>query len=130
MAGLLRKLLSGWPTSFGDKKASVFLHQGPVAYAQVVINAGQAVAGGDVVTDTEAGIRYFDWLDASMGSDDGQYRISAFVANRNTPGQGTAAMPSRTVRLRWMVTATGAEVGAGVDLSARTVRLFAIGPKG
>jgi hypothetical protein len=44
------------------------------------------------------------------------------------PTGGTTGAPQRTWKLRWEVLATGAEAAA-IDLSARTVRLFAIGTK-
>jgi hypothetical protein len=125
------KVLDGYPQSWGDKRVSVFYHTGPVLYVPVVV--ATPVTTGDPVTDVEAGLRYIEYLYGGV-SDNGQYRVEAIPGGGN-PSQaqgagqgGTVGAPQRTWRLRWFVVSTGVEAAA-VDLSARTVRLMAIGSK-
>lgn len=124
-------VLDGYPQPMGNKKISVFYHKGPNPYVPVVV--ATPVTTGDPVTDTEAGMRYIETIFGGI-SDNGQYRVEAIPSGGN-PSQaqgagtgGTVGAPQRTWRLRWEVLSTGAEAGA-VDLSARTVRLTAIGSK-
>lgn len=123
--------MDGFPDSFGSHRASVFPHAGPASYTQVVEGVAPANAtGGDEVSATEAGMKYFDFI-ASGLTDSGKYRVevipqgrSGYVANPSQIGS-----PAAQFTLRWVVVATGAEVAALVDLSAEIVRLSAIGPK-
>lgn len=124
---MARKNLAGYPTFIGDKKLSIYVHTGPVSYVQVV-NAVPPT-GGDTTTLAEAGMGSFDMVDSDMCSDDGQFVVQVISPNGNTAGGGTGAVPATTMKLRWITAATGAEVGAGVNLSARTIRLRAIGMK-
>jgi hypothetical protein len=122
-----RKVLDGYPGSHGASRVSVFVHTGPVAYAQVVIAAPPT--GGDTVTAAEAGLKYFDFLHGDMTSDDGQFIVQPVSPNGNTGSSATAAVPAAKMILRWLVAATGAEVAGAVNLSGRTIRLMAFGPK-
>src|SRR5215510_13375511 len=124
------KVLDGYPTSWGNKRVSVFYHTGPASYVQLAVAAPPT--GGDPVSDVEAGLRFIDFLDGG-NSDNGQFRIDCLPAFGN-PSQavgagqgGTQGAAQRTWLLRWIVVATGAEVAGAVNLSGRTVRLMAIG---
>ena len=123
--------MSGYPTSFGSSRASVFPHRGPADYTPVVPGKAPALAtGGDVVEAAgEAGMKYFDFLTGGY-TDSGTYFILAIP----TTVSGDPALPSQlaqpglTYRLMWLNT-IGGEPRQGEDLSAEIVRLFAIGPK-
>ena len=126
------KVLEGFPQSWGAKRVSVFYHNGPVLYVPVVV--ATPVTTGDPVTDVETGMRYIEWLSGGV-SENGQYRVEVIPGGGNPSqaqaagvGGGTVGAPQRTWRLRWIVVATGVEAAA-VDLSARSVRLLAIGSK-
>lgn len=123
-------VIDGYPTPWGNKKASVFYHTGPASYVQMVVAAPPT--GGDPLSDVEAGLRFLDFVDGGI-SDNGQFRVEA-VSSSGNPSQaqgagqgGTVGSSPRTWRLRWIVVATGAEVAGAVNLSGRTVRLLAIG---
>lgn len=125
-------VLQDYPQPFGNKRVSCWYHTGPASYAALVV--GTPPTGGDSVSDTEAGLRYFDYIYGGI-SDNGQYRVEA-IPSAGNPAQaqgagqgGTQGAQQRTWKLRWEVIATGAEVAGAVNLSARTVRLFAIGTK-
>jgi len=121
-----------YPQSWGNKRVAVWYHKGPASYT--VVTVASPPTGGDPVTDTEAGMRYFDYIDPGC-SDNAQYRIEAIPSFGN-PSQaqgagqgGTQGSAQRSWILRWMVVSTGLEVAGGVNLSSRTVRLFGIGVK-
>jgi hypothetical protein len=122
-------VLSDFPQSWGNKRVSVWYHRGPVLYVPVVI--ATPVTTGDPVTDTEAGMRYIEYIMGGI-SDNGQYLVTAIPGAGNPsqaqPTGGTVGAPQRTWRLMWSLAVSGQEAAA-VDLSARTVRLFAIGSK-
>ncbi len=121
--------LADYPTSWGSSRVSIFVHHGPAAYAPIT---GNGVPGnGDVVMAAEAGLKAFDAvipLGVSYNPGGSAHTVRVAYPNGNTPGPGTAAVPARTVLLRWM-TALEAEVAENTDLSTQSVRLLAIGPK-
>lgn len=125
-------VLMDFPQSFGNKRVSCWYHTGPASYVQLAVAAPPT--GGDVVTDTEAGMRFFDYVWGGI-SDNGQYRVEAVpIAGNPSQAQGagqggTQGAQQRSWRLRWEVIATGVETAGAVNLSGRTVRLFAIGTK-
>lgn len=124
--------MSGYPTSFGSSRASVFPHRGPASYTQLVPGVAPALAtGGDLAeAAAEAGMKYFDFLTGGL-SDSGNYYVIAVpttVSGDMTQGAMQLAQPGATYRLMWLGTNAG-EARQGVDLSAEIVRLFAIGPK-
>ena len=120
--------LDMYPDNFGAHKGSVFPHAGPASYTAVVevSPADFPVTGGDIVEAVEAGLKLFDWIASGSLTDDGAYRVEVIPLTLSDDQVGA---PSRTMVLRWVVVATGAEVAGGVDLSDRVVRLFALGPK-
>lgn len=108
----------GYPKVPGDAPWSVVDVEGPASYAQIV--TGAIATGGQLLTAGDFGLQSFDWVGA-MGSDNGQYSVVAFPAPFN------AGAPMASVRLQWNIAATGAQAAAAANLSARTVRLLAIG---
>lgn len=113
--------LQGYPTSIGSRVLSVFGHAGPTSYTQVTT---APVAGGDSVSASDGGLKFVDSVIGGI-TDDGLYRVEAIPAG--TDDDANAPQGSSTMRLRWTVVATGAQVGGAVDLSASVVRLTAIG---
>lgn len=111
------KPLAGYPHAIGAKWESVWDHTGPSSYTQV--STGSPPTGGDSVTAAEAGMSFFDSVEV-VGGDNGEYGGVAFVDG----GQNGV---SDTATLLWNVSHTGAEVSAATNLSARTLRLRAIG---
>ena len=115
--------LSEFPDPFGAHQGSVFRHAGPASYTQMTTGP---LAGGDTVDAGEAGLQFFDAVIAVGLSDSGVYRVEG-VAPVGNPSTNNRAAHAPTWRLRWVVVSTGAEVAAAFNLSAQTVRLFAIG---
>ena len=115
--------LADYPDSFGAHRACVFSHAGPASYTQMTTGP---LAGGNTVQAVEAGIKYFDAVIPVGLSDSGVYRVEA-VAPVGNPSTNKQAAHATSWRLRWVVVATGAEAAALLDLSAQTVRLFALG---
>lgn len=126
--------MMGYPTSHGNQRTSVFPHQGPAVYVSVVEGVAPALStGGDTVNARgPAGMKFFDAVWPAGLSDSGTYRVEVLqdavsgVVGSSSPSQG---QPAPTVRLRWVVVATGAQVAAEEDLSAEIVKLCAWGPK-
>lgn len=125
-----------YPTTIGDKRLALWKHAGPASYTQVV--NGNPATGGDPITLGElqaAGLKSADQLTALMTSDNGQFEINVVpVAGGQNSSFGVGPMfgpnPATVVaRLRWIVSATGAEAAALTNLASRTVMLMAIGPK-
>lgn len=97
------------PQSLGEVFLSAVDIAGPASYAN---------PGGQVVSATKfamlSGLRF---VVAGISSDGLNTVYAVSPAGRASP----------TVVLRWFVTATGAEVANGVNLSTKTVRVTAIG---
>lgn len=121
--------LANYPTPVGSRVLSVFPHRGPASYTGITPGEPPAVStDGDTVYASEAGLKTFDTVLGGL-SDSGAYRVevvhdavSGLIGSTN-PGQ---SVPTRAVRLRWVVVATEAEAG-DVDMSAEIVRLTAFG---
>lgn len=107
-----------YPAVPGNKPISLADITGPVLYAPIVV--ATPPTGGQVIQASAFGISRIETVIGEMGSDNGQYIVKAFLSPYMN-GQ-----PSTTIRLQWIVAATGAEAGA-IDLSARTVRVAVIG---
>lgn len=115
--------LADYPDAWGAHKGVVFGHTGPVLYAALTANP---VAGGDTVRVAEAGnMKFFDFVSPVGFSDSGLYYVIG-VAPAANPTTNKQAAHASTWKLKWFVTATGVEAGA-INLSAQTVRLFAVG---
>lgn len=111
-----------YPKSPGDQPWSIVDVTGPVSYVPVV--SGNPPTGGLRLTAADCGLQSIDWI-MPMDLSNGQAFINCYPAPFN-PGN-----PLSAVVLQFMVMtgtpATPAEVGAGTNLSALTVRLLAIG---
>lgn len=108
--------LSGYPNAIGGKWESIVDHPGPSSYTQVA--TGTPPTGGDTVTAAEFGLKYIESISAEL-SDNGQYTVLAF--------NGSGSQPLTSAVLQWTVATTGAQVTGSTNLSARTVRLRAVG---
>ena len=113
---MAQNLIDGYPQSSGAKRESVLLVAGPNPYTAVSV--ATPPTGGQVVQAAAFGLKYIEAAEGSL-SDDGQYGVR--VIHDSNPKQGTTS-----IRLMWFTAATGAQAGA-VDLSARSVRVRAIG---
>ena len=127
---MARKNQIDYPTIFGDRKVGMWNHTGPASYVAVI--NGTPASGGDSVPAAElisqTGMRFADVISGLLGSDNGQYEVTAIPIDGNAQ-RTDGFVPSKNWILRWLVSATGAEVAPGVNLSARTVKLLALGPK-
>lgn len=132
---MLNRPFDGYPTSWGNIRASVFPHNGPDDYTPMTPVVGVVpVAGGDIVQCVEAGYKYFDRVGDGQ-SDDGVWTVQAVPVSISAIVGG----PSQEYALRWISNITGmvggeaqtagAEAADHTDLSAFTVRLLAVGPK-
>ena len=99
----------------GNKYHAVKIISGPASYTQVT--TGAAPTGGQVVLASDLGLKNIEAAFGS-GSDDGQYDV--VVIFDGNPGVATTQ-----VRLLWRISHTGAEVTGAVNLSARSIRLWA-----
>lgn len=93
---------------------------GPTSYTQVV--NGTPPTGGQAVSLSALGLPVSVIWAQTTGSDDGQYDCVVLMSPFNSLAGSLTG-----IILKWIVAATGAEVGAAVNLSARTVRVMAIG---
>jgi hypothetical protein len=87
-------------------------HAGPASYVQI-----SGSTGGDAVQAVEFGMKNMFRLSGGISSD-GLYQASAI-----NPTNG----PASSIRLRWVVIATGSEVAAAFNLSGSKVNLEALG---
>lgn len=120
MPGPLRSAntLDGYPQGFaGDRYGSCIDHIGPASYAVVVV--GTPPTGGDLLLASEFGLKIITMAWGSV-SDNGQFRADL------TPTVGAKGEPTSWI-IRYVVDATGVEVTAATNLSARSFRIFAIG---
>ena len=128
MAGITQILSQSenFPKVPGDQPWSVVDIAGPASYVQLV-PAAPIVTGGQQIDKTVLGLATNVVFAAVLGSDDGTYYANVFL-KPFIPGQptGSGAVAGGIV-LQWITAATGAEVSAGVVLSARTLRVLAIG---
>ena len=118
----MSNVLAGYPTIIGDHKLGGIGHTGPASYTQMTTGP---LAGGDTVTAREFGLQTLDGVFPVGLSDSGVYRVEG-VAPVGNPSIDNVAARATAWRLRWVVVATGAEAAGALDLSAQTVRLFAV----
>lgn len=109
----------GFPTSIGSQWLSVGPHSGPASYTQVTTGP---IAGGDSVAALDLGMKFINSIQGGI-TDDGLYRVEPIPVGSGDP----VGAPMSSVRLRWTVVATGAQVAAAFDLSGSVIRLQAIG---
>lgn len=123
--------LDGYPQPFGYSKGSVFPHNGPSSYIPMQPGSPTAVPidDGDRVQAVEAGLKLFDFVVGGL-TDDGLYEVVAVPLNQSdNGGAATPASGTTSYGLVWYVVNTRTQVTEGTDLSAKVVRLFAMGPK-
>jgi len=113
--------LAGYPTSWGNKRASVFPVTGPTSYTQYT---APTTGGQDVQLHPTAGIKFADFALGGI-STDGLHR--AEVVQIEPSSLGGLTVPGSRLVLKWYVVAGGAEVAGGVNLSTKTVNIFAVG---
>ncbi len=116
--------LSGYPTSFGNRRASVFTITGPASYTQYT---APTTGGQDVQVGPPSGVQSVDWISPSAISSDGLHR--ADVVQVEASSVNGVSVANTQVILKWYVVATGSEVANAVDLSTTTVTFFILGPK-
>ena len=112
---------AGFPDSWGAAKVSVFPVTGPSSYTQYT---APTTGGQDVSLHPNAGIKFADFALGGI-STDGVHR--AEVVQIEPSSIGGLTVPGTRLVLKWYVVSTGAEVAGGVDLSTKTVFLFAVG---
>ncbi len=113
--------LAGFPDSWGNKRASVFPVTGPTSYSQYT---APTTGGQDVPLHPNAGIKFADFAVGAV-STDGVHR--AEVVQIEPSSIGGLTVPRTRLVLKWYVVSTGAEVAAAVNLSTKTVYIFAVG---
>jgi hypothetical protein len=113
--------------AWGDRPYAIIDWAGPASYVQVVVGTGTpptSPTGGQAISNTAFGLSAgLEGIDIIGGSQSGTYSVDVFQANSYNQGQ-----PNPNWIIRWTVNATGAEVGAGVNLSQELIRLRAFGP--
>jgi hypothetical protein len=114
------RILSDYPAPPGNKRWVVADIDGPASYT--AITPGTPPTGGQVVRAGDIGLQNIEWAQVS-GSDNGQYDGVCYIVG----GLGNPAKAAGTqFQLQWITAATGAEAGA-VNLSARSLRIVALG---
>lgn len=105
-----------YPAVPGNKPFSVLDVAGPTSYVQYVPPS----TGGQVISARQFGLQSIEVVYAVGRDSTGAYFVNALLSpfNRNNASSG--------VILSWE-TPVGAQAGAGANLSASVVRLFAIG---
>lgn len=110
-----------YPKVPGDEKHSITDVTGPSNYIGISIGVGgNPPTGGQSVTAADFGLQSLDFVTA-MGGSNGQYSVTVF------PTAFERGNEMKAVQLQWNVASTGAQVGSGLNLSAATVRLKAVG---
>jgi len=115
--------LDGYPDSWGAKRASVAEINGPASYTQYT---APTTGGQDVRVGPTFGIKTCDFAVGGVTTD-GLHR--AEVVQIEAASVNGVTLANAQLVLKWYVVATGSEVAGAVDLSAKVVRLFAVGPK-
>lgn len=100
-------VLTGYADIWGKHAASAIDHAGSTSYT----------TGGTTLRASLYGLRSFDFVGGNM-TISGTYYVM---------GKAISKGSKTTYKMVWFVTATNAEVANGVNLSAETVRLLAIG---
>jgi len=111
-------ILAGYEMQVGDKIEVICDHTGPVAYSNVITNAG----AGDVVNASDFNRGGIEDIAVDAVAASGNFAVVVYVAKM----KAGAAVPS--VILRWYnlsqtTGATTSEVANGTNLSAESVRL-------
>lgn len=115
--------LDGYPTSWGNKRATVLRVVGPSSYTQYT---APSTGGQDVAVLGAGGVKVVDFA-IGMVSDDGTHRVEVVQIEGSTVNGVTLAR-SRIV-LKWWVVATDAEAAGSADLDGQTVSILVVGDK-
>lgn len=110
-----------FPCPPGNLPWSVADIAGPASYTTVSVSAG-APGGGQAIASGTLGLPVATIAAFAMGSDDGQYAANIFF-NPFAPRRGQ----NNGIIVQWIVANTGVEVTANTNLSARTMRILAVG---
>lgn len=127
---MANSILPGYVSPLTHNKYLIhFDHTGPASYVQVVTGVASALTGGDQINALDLGMGGFDNVDCMMDPT-GQFYALAIPLN----GGNGNAVPS--IVLRWFSAKTatiggqaqtnGAEVVAGTNLSAFSLRVEAV----
>jgi hypothetical protein len=110
-------ILPGYPQAEGAKMGSVIEWAGPSSYTQVT--PGSPPTGGQAIEAKDFGLKYIEHVESQLDAT-GAYRaeFTPKVAGKYGVESGILA---------WTVVSTGAEVAAETNLSAKKVKLRAIG---
>jgi hypothetical protein len=100
------KRLPDYPSVIGPLRVCILDVDGPTSYA----------TGGQAITAQAVGMNWIEFVSCSGSSD----KLNTV---RQVPTKGAV----KTAYLMWSVAATGAEVAAVVDLSAKFVRVMVFG---
>lgn len=115
--------LAGYPDAWGNKRVSIFPVVGPTSYTQYT---APSTGGQDVRVMPNAGIKSCDFAVGAVTTD-GVHR--AEVVQIEPASYNGLTVPRMQLVLKWYVVSTGAEVAGAVDLSTKTVYIFAVGEK-
>lgn len=105
------KLLAGYETIWGTKKALVIDHYGPASYS----------AGGETVSAKQFGWGGIDFATSCGISASGTY------FPRVIPQANSTGLSGNNFNVKWFIAANGAEAANAANLSAETCRLLVIG---
>ena len=111
-----------YPKQTGDSPWSIIDVDGPNPYVEVTPPTPPStdVVGGQAIFPSDFGLQSFHII-LAQASNDGKYKVVVI------PIQLMGDDSFNEARLEWIDLATGAQVAAGTDLSASSVRLLAIG---
>ena len=111
--------LPTFPKAPGDQDWSAHGVVGPASYT--VITPGTPLSGGQLVPASAFGLQNIVAAWPVSNSNDGTYAVHVFLSPYEKGGSSTS------IALQWLTAATGAEVAGATNLSARTVRIMAVG---
>lgn len=120
----------GYPTSFGNVRASLFPHKGPTAYAVLVY--GPPVTGGDQVQATEGGLKILDMVHPAL-TDSGNFEVQPIPSQPSTnPGSSSVSWTlkweaQRTATIGGQAQTAGTEAVVGTNLTGEVVRFSVLG---
>jgi hypothetical protein len=113
--------IAGFPTSWGNKKATVMRVTGPSSYTQYT---APSTGGQDVKLQPTGGVKFADFAIGSV-SDDGTHRVE--VVQIEPSSVGGITVPKTQLVLKWYVVATGSEAAGAADLDGQTVSILVVG---
>lgn len=116
------------PSPPGDQPWTIIDIDGPSSYT--AITAATPPTGGQVIKATDIGMSNIDFA-VAIGSDNGAYAGECYIVgglgDPRSGGSPNYSQAGSQINLQWITAATGAEVGGGVDLHLRRMRLLVLG---